>query len=986
MGMEGRADRTREEPGWRKAPVAGVVFLVTLGVLLLLLRDDATRMPVAERVADDQVLRFEAEVERELSPVTVRPTQRLRVRAAGVVWRDDTGQPWLQSPQVAFSVRMDGALGDAVVLEDGVVRSPRLRLVQYGPGRWNYNVPLAPFLDPDRPRTEPGTGVLLRNFLVRGGEIALVRTDDVYRATNVDVELASGALTGPGIPEPRFHIRRATALLALPGPTEERFQRPVSLTDARIRLPEGMVAFEVSRLTFGSSVMADLAGLWDPALGGLALDARARVERLELADIPWLRVEAPEDAVASGRVRIESLPGDRSAVLFTDLDVRSETSAATGSLRVTLGPAGQFALDAVDLTLDPLALSLVEAFTGPLPYVGEVTGSVRGAAGDIAFDVRARLATTPAAERFTVEVQGRAAFTGLGVALREAVVQLHEVPLEALGALAPGIPLRGPVSGTIRVDGPPGQAPLQLDIRLEAGGGVVTLVGSVDVSGPVPTYDLGGRLIGVALHRMLRPAAPPVEVFATFRLAGRGVTLPAATASLSMDGSFAGWHSEPGDTLALRLELAEGLLMAERVELALGPLDLVASGNWRFANGTGGAIQYALAVESLEPLAPYLPRDAEDRIRFARGALTGAGTLSGTLAEPELAGTLQAVDFRFGGWAASHLDADYDVRLGPDLPQGFANVTARDLRTPGGDFATATALVDFTLPTFALRFHGDRLGEMGVVIIEADGRIDPEVRDFVLRTVELDLDMERWRLVEPVRAQWTVGDVVRVSQLRLEQVDGPGLLGLEGVVAPADLIDLRVEAAALPIGDLLSLFRPDLDAHGRVWFQGTVRGPAESPVLDLEVQLADGSIRGVPIEHLRTRVEFADRTLTLTGEGAVDAASRFSIDAALPVELVLGYPPFVELIPDLPLRARIHTDTFNLAALDPRHPRPARSGRARERQPGGGRDRSGAGAQWRGGDPRRRGHDPPPRSTLHRDRGRAHAGRAGPAGGAAARP
>lgn len=918
--MANGGERTREGTGWRKALVAAVTFLGSLIVLLLLLRDDSSRVPLAERVAGDQVLTFEAEVERDLSPVTLRPTQRVRVRALGVVWRDDTGQPWLQSPQVAFSVRVGAVLGDAVVIEDGVVQSPRLRLVQYAPGRWNYDLPLALFLDPDRPRTEPGTEVRLRNILVRGGEITLVRTDDVYRATNVEVELASGALTGPGIPEPRFHVRRATALLGLPGPAEERFQRPVTLTDARFRLPEGAVAFDVSRLTFGLSVVADLAGIWDPALGGLELDARARVERLALADLPWLRVEAPEDAVASGRVRIEPLAGDRSAVLLSDLVVRSETSAAMGTLRLVFGPAGQLAVESVDLTLDPLALSLVEAFTGPLPYVGELRGTVRGTAGDIVFDMRARLATTPAAERFTIDVEGRVAFTELGVELRQAVAQLHEVPLAALEPVAPGIPLRGPVSGTIRVDGPPGQVPLQLDIRLEAGGGVVTLVGSLDLRGPVPAYDLSGRLVGVELHRVLRPAAPPVEVHATYRLAGRGISLPTATASLHMDGSFAGWHAEPGDTLALRLQLAEGLLMAEQVELALGPVDLVASGNWRFANGTGGAVQYALTVESLEPLAPYLPRDAEGRIRFARGSITSAGTLSGTLDAPQLTGTLRAADFRFGEWAASHLDADYDVRLGPDLPHGFANVTARDLRTPAGDFATATALVDFTLPTFELRLHGDRVGEMGVVVIEAEGRIDSEYREVVLRTVELDLELARWRLVAPARAEWTVGDVVRVSELRLEEMAGPGLLMLDGVVAPADLIDLRVEAAALPIGDLVSLVRPDLDARGRVSFHGRVRGPAESPVLDLEVQVVDGSIRGVAIEHVRARVEFADQTFTLTGEGALDAASRFTIDAALPVELVLGYPPFFELIPDRPLRARVHTDNFDLAALDPAIP------------------------------------------------------------------
>jgi hypothetical protein len=915
-------DRKGKRDGWPAGLTAVLTFLIALVVLLLLVRSDPDRVPLEDAVSEKNVLDFEAEVLGAMGDLVVRPVHGLRVRASNVVWLDGRGQRWLESPRVAFSVQVGALLGGAIVVSDGVIDAPRLRLVQIAPGRWNYEHPLAPLLAPADPqRPELATEVRLRNLVVRNGEVSLVRADATYRATALRATLASAVLAGPGVREPRFHLSRAEATVVLPDTAHGQFSRFVVVDDARLTLPTGAVGFDVARLTFGSSVASGLVGRWDPALGGLGLGAVATIERLELADVPWLRVEAPEDAVASGRLRIEPLPGDRSAVVLTGLDIRSETSAATGSLRLVFGPAGALALESIDMTLDPLALSLVEAFTGPLPYVGDLRGTVRGTAGDIAFDVRASLATTPAADRFTIDLTGRMAFRDVGMELRGVTAELRAVPLAALAPFAPGLPLRGPVSGTIRLDGAPGQVPIRLDVRLEAGGGVVTVAGTVDLRGPVPAYDLTGRLVGVELQRVLVPAAPPAQVNATFALAGRGTTLPDATAMLRLDGSFTGWQAAPGDTIALDVQLVEGLVVAEQVRLALGPIDLVADGTWRFAHGEGGAIRYSASIASLEPLSPYLPRGPEGALRFARGALDAQGTLSGTLDAPALAGTIRAVDFWFGDWSAARLDGTYDVRLGPGLPHAVVHATGVNVRTPGGDFATAVLALDFTRPTFDVQFHGDRMAGLGVVQVEAGGQVDETgVRDVVIRVIEVDLDQARWRLVAPARIEWLAGDVVQVTDFRLEQVDGEGRVRLDGVIAPADLTDLAVDVAAVPIGDLIALVRAGLDIDGDLWLQGTLRGPAASPSLTAEAELRDGVIQGVEIQHLRANLTFMDGTLALVGDGLLGDMARFDMEGTVPLALTLGLPPSFELIAEAPIRGRLRTDNFAMSALGPALP------------------------------------------------------------------
>jgi hypothetical protein len=906
----------------RQAAPAGLlgflVFVAALAILLFLLRFDRDRRSLPERVEVGEVVAFEDRVTRALPPVDLRPAQRLRFRATEVTWLDAAGEAWVSSPRVAFSLQVGVLLaGDPIIVEDGVVERPRIRLVQSPAGHWNFQLPLGPAVAAERPGA-PGLDreVRLRNIRVVDGDVTVRMPDQTMRATALQVTLASGLLAGPGVDAPSIHVSTATANLILPDPRGGTMSRAVAATDARLRFPDGAVGFDVARVAFGTSVAAGLIGVWDPGLGALGLDAEATVERLHLADLPWVQVEAPEDAVASGRVVVRPVNAVRSLIALEGLDLKSETSAATGSLRLVYGPGG-LALEAVDLRLDPLALSLVEAFTDPLPYVGTIRGTVRGVAADIAFDLEARLATAPAAPFFTVGLTGRLALVDLEPHLRLLVARLEAVPLAALEPLAPGLPLAGQVSGTIRVEGPPGEVPLLLDVRLEAGGGVVTVAGTLDLTGAEPAYAVQGRLVGVEVGRLVEPAVPPVELHAAFRLTGRGVGLPTATVNLGLEGSFTGWEASPGDTVSIQVEVVRGLLMAERVRLALGPVDLTAAGNWRFANGVGGAIQYTLRVARLEPLAPYLPAGPDGRLP-ARGALAASGTVSGSLDAPLLAGTVRGTGLVYGEWSVSWLEATYDVRLGPGLPHVMARAAATDLRTPGGDLASASVVLDFVPPNLQLALRGDRPADDGVVLVEADGLVN-ELNDWELfvRRVELDLAGQRWEMPEPAFVALAPGDSLTIRGLRLERVDAEGLVRVDGVLVPDAVTDLAVEVAALPVGDLLGLIGLDLRVDGELWAAGSIQGTAGSPLVDLDVRLEDGVLQDVPVRLLRARVLYAGQTLTFTGDGWLEEEAAFEVEGSLPLVLTLGLPPTAELAEDGPIRARLVAARFPLGALQP---------------------------------------------------------------------
>lgn len=911
-------DTDRRRAGFPVGVVAAATFLVGVLVLFLLFRGERGDVPAAAPVEFD-VGAFEGRIAERLQPITLRPAGAFRVRVSGVSWRDGAGRPFVTVPGAVFVLDLPRP-GQGLRISHGVVTRPTLRLVRSASGQWNYDRALAPLLNGNGGEGRArggGLAVSMSDVVVRGGDVTVDLPDTRFAARSVELHLASARLSGPGVDAPTFAIASAAAMLELPDTADGIITRAVSLEDASVRLLDGAVAFEIDQATFGSSTFADASGIWDPALGGLGLDADLRAESFRLADLPWLRAEVPAEASGSFRVRIQPAGPERTSVALSGLTLTAPGSSATGSLTAIFGD-GTFSLEAIDMRVDPLALSLVEAFTGPLPYTGDLRGTIRGTGGDIAFDLRASLATSLAASPFETQLAGSVSFTPSGISLEQVTATLDRVPLSALEAIAPGLPLGGPISGTVSLSGMPSVEPVRLDVRLEAGGGIVTVAGIVDLTGAVPAYDVAGRLVGVELRSVFEPAMPPAQVHATFDLEGSGTELATADAAIRLNGTFTGWRSEPGDTLALQATLRGGRLDVAAGRLELGPVSLAAEGDWALAGEGGGAIRYGLAVSSLEPLAPYLPPDAVGRARFARGSLQATGTISGRLDAPTLAGTLEARDFRYGEWAAEHLEGEYAADLaGEGFPTIEALVTGAEIRTPSGDFRNLRVDVDFSQPAFSVAISANQLGG-GVVQLAAEGRIEElGGREIRVSVIELDLEDQRWRLPSPARIAWTAGDAVRVEDLRLEQVDGDGLLRLDGIVAPFDQTDLAVEVRRLPVGELLDVLGMDLDIAGDLSVQGDIRGPSDSPVIAMDVTLGEGTVRDVAVRNIEARLRYADAELTLDGTGVLGDSAYVELTGMLPARVSLGLPPSLELIEGREIALHLVTDDFPLATLDP---------------------------------------------------------------------
>jgi hypothetical protein len=845
--------------------------------------------------------------------VVARPIRGpLAITARTLVWNDPDGVRFATA--AAVSAQLDaGAAGRGDILLDNVVfRTPVLHLRQATPrGDWNFEAVLAELLEGDPDARGPQRTIRLRNVQVVDGTVHVRRPDQQFALRSVAAQAPLVVLSQPGVPDP--YLRLATLSMQFDQQLPVAAQLAVRAEDGLFHFPEGRVRFDVATVLLDRTRLASVAGVWDPAEPGYGITATGLALALEFEDVAFaLPPSFPATGTASFAWSVRPLPGDRTEATLTELDARTNGSRVAGSLTVQVGDEF-FLLRAADLQLDPLQLAVVEGFTGPLPWGGALRGRVTGADGDITFDLTGAFTAPTVPAPFTVGIQGRALLREDEVLLQRADLTLDRLPLAALRAVAPALPLDGTVTGRVSLTGMPTQAPLALDVRLELGAGVALMEGSIDLRGAVPAYDLTGRLLAVDLRSVLAPDVPPVSLTASFSLAGSGFDPAIMDAAVRLDGRFAGWETGPSDSIHLRADIRRGVLDLHALGARLATADVEARGSWRFLEPQSGSVAYAVAVTSLQPFGPYLPVVGDT---IAAGALAATGTVTGTLERLRLAGGLTAEEVRVGQWQAAFLTAEYDVAFGGDqLPVLTVFASGSGLGTPtAGAFAHATLTLDLTSPDFLLELQAERM-DGGIVEVAATGTL-PEVgpRLITLHRATFDLDEARWVLARPANIRW-VGDEWHVDGLVLEDQASEGRLALDGRVRPMVGVDLRFEIAALPTADVQRLVGLPPRVQGTLWAEGIIIGAADAPVVEVAFRLDDGAIEEVPVQRFAGTLAHADQLTQLRAQLSVDTLGYLDLDLRLPSIVRIGATPIFELVDGVPLDGRLTAHEFGLSAL-----------------------------------------------------------------------
>ncbi|HSJ07670.1 MAG TPA: translocation/assembly module TamB domain-containing protein, partial [Longimicrobiales bacterium] len=844
--------------------------------------------------------------------VSARPLRGpLTITARNVVLSEEGGARFARVDQVTAQLQTAGLARGDVVLDNVVVRRPVVALREDRAG-WNYAQVFAELLEGGEPGG-PKRLVQLRDVRIENGDITVDRPAQQLAFRNVQGTMPLVVMSQAGVPNP--YIRVGVVSLDLFQMEPKPVELAVEIRDGLVVFPEGTVRFELESATLGTTRLAGVEGIWDPATPGYGVTASGRAIDAQVEEFLFMLPPTfPRTGVASFAWSVSPTPTDGTFITLSDLDARTGESHVLGavSMRIELE---RFEMLSADLRLDPLELRIVEDFLGrELPYGGSITGSVTGAGGDIAFDLMANLTAETVRGTFATGLTGSVRSTEGGFVLQGLQVALDRVPLAALRPIAPGIALEGFVTGRFGLTGSPGDTPLAVDVRLELANGVAVVEGMVDLTGSVPSYDLSGRLVGIDLQSLVAANVPPAALTAGFTLAGSGVDPATMQATIGLTGRFTGWRTDPGDTLRLAAQIRNGAIRVDTLVAGLATADVAASGDWQFVEPQSGAVRYALSVTSMAPFGPFLPVIGDS---VAAGALSSAGTISGTLSRMHLAGTGAVREFSVGGWQAAMMEGQYDVTFGGGaLPVAVVDAEVEGLITPtAGHYDQATLALRLTPPALALDVNATRT-DGGLVELTATGDL-PETgtRRVTIQTARFDLANDQWTLLRPSTLSWTPGGTIAIDGLEVVAAESGGRVFVDGAVYPSGGVDAALEIEAFPIGEIQRLLGQPPRVEGILWADGTLRGGAETSLMDLRFRIDDGSVEGVPLRSAAGSITYRDQETRLVAQVVVDTAGTLDVDVRLPSILRIGASPVFELRDGVPLTGTITADQFALAPL-----------------------------------------------------------------------
>ncbi len=856
------------------------------------LRPPATTTPEERRRVMGVIAGYQERVASQLAidGVRRRPmTGTLAIRLRRVVWLEESGAEFARIGEATGRLDLPALQRGDLVISNVVLEQPEVHLRE-ADADWNYAMVLAGLIGDHGSNGDNDTNgartSVLNGVTITHGVVDVETRDDSYRLQDLNAALDRVTFTSPTVPDPELVVTSASAILNL------RDEEPIAIdaADGRARITEEGVLFDFDRAAIGRVLLADVNGVWDSTIPVWGVEGEGRTVGVQLADVQGLLPEgAPAEGIATFTWMISTASETAVDVAVSDLRLESEGSEVTGLFTVRLAPPLPIHLLSADLVLDPLSVTQLESFTGPLPYDGTLRGTVRGTADDLAFDLTADLTADDVPGAFRLRLAGSAAITPDGLALGRVTADLVDVPLLALRRYVPRLPLQGTVNGRVVLIGAPTRAPLAVDVRLDLAAGSATLAGTIDMTGAVPSYDLTGELIGINLQQLLEPSAPPVRLTADYALVGRGTTAAEADATVRIQGGFSGWQTAPGDAVVLRVRVQAGAVDVDSLSLRLATLDAKASGVWRFLEPRSGSIRYAVSVTSLSPWGPYLPLVGDS---LAVGAIAAAGTMTGALAAPRLEGEVSGEQLSASGWAASGVRVEYAISLGGNVPEGRVALSARGVKTPtAGEYTEVTATVTLTRADFRLALDANRV-DGGRVEATATGHVPATgARALTLERAELDLVDRRWSLVSPATFRWGSGAGTDVDNFEMRESATGGLVRVDGRVLPLSSSDFVVETAAFPVDEFQSLIGIQPVVSGDLWTTTRVRGAG--PSVDVQFRLEGGAIDDAVFLRLEGTATYASGQIRTNAVAAIDTAGALELQLDLPAMLSFeGQPSF----------------------------------------------------------------------------------------------
>ncbi|HJR53038.1 MAG TPA: translocation/assembly module TamB domain-containing protein [Gemmatimonadota bacterium] len=583
-------------------------------------------------------------------------------------------------------------------------------------------------------------------------------------------------------------------------------------------------------------------------------------------------------------------------------EIRLETTGTELSAdgHLTLGGADSLALD-----LDAPRVSLDEARRlFPQVEVGgtaAVRARVTGPAGNPSFAMEElRVDTGPS------RISGNGGIASLANPVLELDLVADPLAPVDVRQYVPAWPIDVPVSGPIRVSGPPRQLAIDADLSSPAGG--IVARGDIDLRRGL-AYDVAGTTRGLNVGRLIGRPSVDLVLTGSYAIDGRGTSERELNAAIALElgrSRIYRWDVLSGET---RGRIVGREYRADTVQVRLPTT--VMRGEGIFGLARNGEIEASLDLES-ENLGEVWPGIGEISTR-ARADVEIAGTY-GTF---DVTGDLVAGDLVYGGFRADSFVGDVqltDVRSAFDM---HADGTFYQMSVAGVDADSADVVLEYAESRIQMVADLDLAAEGSAASLTGAIDFSGPVTEMRLTSLRYTTPDGTWEMAQGSELVLAEGRVT-AHDFRITQ-DGQTLRA-EGVFALEGQSDLQFAAENIQLEDVARLTgQPPGDWQGIANLSGTLRGTRQSPVIEADGQVSSGTIRGFRFHSIGGEVSYEDEIAAIDLTIATPTEEhRLVATGTVPIDLSLASVP--DRLPERPVDLRIrgeNTDLSLLAALIP---------------------------------------------------------------------
>ncbi len=622
---------------------------------------------------------------------------------------------------------------------------------------------------------------------------------------------------------------------------------------------------------------------------------------------------------------------DNATLSFADAHVPGAVSRASINGMMNIYQPSEAILYNVGLQIDQLDLR-TPRFVNPL--FPELNGFMRGSMrlDSLWYDARFSQAALDHVDGIgqPSHFTGAGRFTLLDAGVRFDV-EMQAAPLSytTLSRSYPALPLRGSAVGSIRASGMAEDFAVRATLAGE--GGELAFDGRADSL--EPEYAASGvyRLRGINLQTLFGDDKYPVT---SLSLAG-DVALRGADLN-SMRGPLRA-TAEPLSRIAdarifgasAAIVFDSGHVRVDTLALESSALRLTARGGIGLLAAKRDSLDLTVAIDSLGGLRPWLQGSDPTVPGFVlpddtlRGAIEMRGRLSGSVDTLDAKGL--GLDLRAdatGLVVASSRTQRATVALDmQDLLRkytGRLQFTLDSARLAGLEVAAAAGRSSFRdglADTFGMELRTpseSRVALHGGVTKHAD----TSVVTLDSLSIRVDSGFVRPRgfaLLAPAVLRVRPGNVGALDSLVLVHTD-TGRIAIRGSLSDSGKVTGRVDAVAVPLGDIGRLLRSTQLESGSVSATLTLAGNLERPRLDGELQLREALASRVRLGALSMRAHYDSLRLGIESALQVQGRPALRVTASLPLDLALVRRGQRQL--DAPLVGRISSDRTDLSLLE----------------------------------------------------------------------